>query len=39
LELDKETMEEVKENFLSSKKYSERELEKFFSSAVMKGEE
>jgi uncharacterized protein TP_0941 len=38
LELDKETMEQVKENFLSSKKYSERELDKFFSSPAIKGE-
>lgn len=38
LELDKETITTVKENFLNSKRYSERELEKFFSSPLFKGE-
>lgn len=38
LELDKETIEQVKENFLSSKRYSERELEKFFSSPLFTGD-
>ncbi len=38
LELDKETVELVKENFINSKKkYSERELDKFFSSSLFKG--
>ncbi|MGP1414751.1 MAG: hypothetical protein ACTTJ6_02280 [Treponema sp.] len=38
LELDAETIEQVKENFLNSKRYSERELDKFFSSSLFKGE-
>lgn len=38
LELDAETIEQVKENFLNSKRYSERELDKFFSSSLFKGD-
>ena len=36
LVLDKETIEQVKENFLASKRYSERELDKLFSSSIFK---
>jgi len=38
LELDKETISIVKENFLASKKYSERELDKFFTSTLFTGD-